>query len=128
MLKITVFALGIFAVIFGLLLIFFPSLYINYSNSHPLIVPFIRIIGVSIFMVQGIGLLNISFKTRKKYNYLLFILTIGIFQSLTLFFSIITGEHSTADIHNSLSIILWFLSIYSIILIILLIIYRKNLY
>ena len=76
---------------------YYASLYINYSNSHPLIVPFIRIIGVSIFMVQGIGLLNISLKTRKKYNYLLFILTIGIFQSLTLFFSIIGFSQNSSN-------------------------------
>ena len=119
MFKITFFIIGLFSIVFGLLLLFIPKLiFFNVNNEINFIVS-LRVLGVSLISLQGFGCLSISMKTNRKIYLYRAIMYTTILETLILLYSRLIN--SSIMFYNDI-----FLGLLVIISFILIFYYRKN--
>ena len=87
MFKIILFLIGISSIIFGLLLFFLPNIIFFNINNEIYFYTSIRILGASIFSIQGLGSISVSLKANRKIYLYRAVMYTTFFEMLALLYS-----------------------------------------
>lgn len=117
MIKTSLILIALFSLIYGLVFLITPNVFVELTKAEAINIAWLRNIGASISGVLFLGLILVYLKPSKNYDLFLVITITSIFQTLGLIFSRLYNEFSAQKI------IVIDLTIYSAIIVSLYLIY-----